>query len=74
MLPPVLFTLGDARRSWVDHQQCAGHRDRATTERYRHLSPTAAEDAIRVLEHRRNGAQSGDIVEMEVPAIENVNG
>ncbi len=74
MLPHVLFTLAMHAVPALIIQQCAGHRDLATTQRYRHLSPTAAEDAIRVLEHRKNGAQFGDIVETEVPAIENVNG
>jgi site-specific recombinase XerD len=34
-------------------QELAGHQDLGTTQRYMHLSPTAIEDAIRLLEQRQ---------------------
>ena len=41
-------------------QESAGHGDLTTTQRYMHLSPTALEGAIRLLE---SGRRAGDILE-----------
>ena len=35
-------------------QDLAGHRDLATTQRYMHLSPSALDDAIKLLDGTRN--------------------
>src|SRR5438552_3864259 len=40
-------------------QELAGHRDLVTTQHYMHLSPSAVEDAIRLLEQ---GAPRGNMV------------
>ena len=44
-------------------QELAGHQDLTTTQRYMHLSPAAIEGAIRLLDHRRGGGISGDMLE-----------
>jgi integrase len=44
-------------------QELAGHTDLATTQRYMHLSPSAIEEGIRLLETRRRPSQLGDILE-----------
>ncbi len=41
-------------------QELAGHEDLSTTSRYMHLSPSAVEDAIRVLETPRFGTAGGN--------------
>lgn len=50
-------------------QELAGHQNLGTTERYMHLSQSAIEGAIRLLEPGaregiRSGIESGDILEM----------
>ena len=47
-------------------QELAGHKDLATTQRYMHLSPSAIENAIRLLEEPSPLDSRGDIVETEV--------
>ena len=47
-------------------QELAGHTDLATTQRYMHLSPSAIENAIRLLEEPSPLETRGDIVETEV--------
>jgi site-specific recombinase XerD len=42
-------------------QELAGHQDLLTTQRYMHLSPSAVENAIRLLEQARP-AQAGHYV------------
>ena len=54
-------------------QELAGHRDLATTQRYKHLSPTAAVDAIRLLD-RRLTEPRGDIVETASAEGREMNG
>jgi site-specific recombinase XerD len=44
-------------------QELAGHPDLATTQRYMHLSPSAIEEGIRLLESRNRAMQRGDILE-----------
>ena len=44
-------------------QELAGHRDLTTTQRYMHLSPSAIDDAIRLLEGHDPASACGDIVE-----------
>jgi len=44
-------------------QELAGHQDLATTQRYMHLSPSAINDAIRLLDQGRSVENFGDIVE-----------
>ena len=41
-------------------QELAGHKDLSTTQRYMHLSPTALDDAIRLLEPREFATGRGD--------------
>ena len=55
-------------------QELAGHRDLATTQRYMHLSPSAVENAIRLLESPRVIPSSGDILETGDGQIVKVNG
>ncbi|MGB7220094.1 MAG: tyrosine-type recombinase/integrase [Vicinamibacterales bacterium] len=50
-------------------QELAGHRDLVTTQHYMHLSPSAVEDAIRLLEH---GAR-GNMVATSALAGQNIN-
>jgi integrase len=52
-------------------QELAGHKDLATTQRYMHLSPSAIENAIRLLEEPSPLVQRGDILETEVNEIGN---
>jgi integrase len=42
-------------------QELAGHRDLVTTQRYMHLSPSAVEGAIRLLDHRDAVTAHGNI-------------
>jgi integrase len=44
-------------------QELAGHQDLTTTQRYMHLSPTAIEEAIRLLDQRSPLPNRGDILE-----------
>jgi integrase len=44
-------------------QELLGHRDLTMTQRYMHLSPSALDGAIRLLERRRTPLQDGDILE-----------
>jgi integrase len=46
-------------------QELAGHRVLATTQRYRHLSPSAIDDAIRLLDGAQNPQSFGDMLETE---------
>jgi site-specific recombinase XerD len=46
-------------------QELAGHEDLSTTLRYMHLTPSAREGAIRLLNRRDDPADFGDIVERE---------
>jgi site-specific recombinase XerD len=50
-------------------QDLAGHRDLATTMRYMHLSPTAVERPIRLLDQPSPTARFGEILETGDPAI-----
>jgi len=43
-------------------QEAAGHQDLRTTQRYIHLSPSALDGAIRLLNLRPTNAQRGDII------------
>jgi hypothetical protein len=55
-----------ALNEWQGHvstTKVAGHRDLATTQRYMHLSPSAVENAIRLLDRPNPGTARGDIVE-----------
>jgi hypothetical protein len=55
-------------------QELAGHADLSMTQRYMHLSPTATEDAIRLLDTRQAGVMfvenRGDIVETRKASVE----
>jgi hypothetical protein len=44
-------------------QELAGHQDLGTTQRYMHLSPSAIESAIQLLDRHPGGRNFGDIVE-----------
>ncbi len=44
-------------------QELAGHQDLGTTQRYMHLSPSAIESAIQLLDRRAGRGNFGDIVE-----------
>ena len=55
-------------------QELAGHSDLRTTQRYMHLSPSAVENAIRLLESPRVIPSSGDILETGDGQIVKVNG
>lgn len=44
-------------------QELAGHKDLSTSQRYMHLSPTAIESAIRLLEQPSTAPKVGDILE-----------
>jgi len=66
-----LAMLGAAPRAI---QELAGHRDLGTTQRYMHLSPAAAESAIRLLDQRKATNRFGDILETGDCAIEKMNG
>ena len=52
-------------------QELAGHQDLGTTQRYMHLSQSAIESAIRLLDQRGNTKNFGDIV--ETSAVQNTN-
>ena len=54
-------------------QELAGHRDLTTTQRYMHLSPTALDSAIRLLESPGVRQNFGDIVETAGSGIEKAN-
>ena len=41
-------------------QELAGHRELSTTQRYMHLSPTAVESAIRLLDQPIPGSGGGE--------------
>src|SRR5688572_279252 len=47
-------------------QELAGHKDLATTQRYMHLSPSAVDEAIRLLEQPIPLFASGDIGETAI--------
>lgn len=47
-------------------QELAGHKDLSTTQRYMHLSPSAIENAIRLLDTPTALAARGDIVETAI--------
>jgi integrase len=44
-------------------QELAGHQNLRTTERYLHLSPTATQSAIALLNQRTSGSECGEMVE-----------
>jgi site-specific recombinase XerD len=46
-------------------QELAGHSNLTTTYRYMHLSPTAREGAIRLLNGREEGARFGEMLETD---------
>jgi site-specific recombinase XerD len=50
-------------------QELAGHADLSTTQRYMHLSPTAIESAIRLLEQPGARSAHGDILETTQPEV-----
>jgi hypothetical protein len=52
-------------------QELAGHEDLTTTLRYMHLSPSARESAIGLL-NRRGAGSFGDIVEQTLEKAENI--
>ena len=52
-------------------QELAGHQDLGTTQRYMHLSPSAIESAIRLLDRAPIGGNFGDMV--ETGSIQNTN-
>jgi hypothetical protein len=52
-------------------QELAGHEDLTTTLRYMHLSPSARESAIALLNRRSGGPIFGDIVEAEAERATN---
>jgi len=58
-----LSHLGMRGAAPVSIQQLAGHRNLATTQRYLHLTPTAVENAIRLLESPSVAARSGNMAE-----------
>ena len=50
-------------------QELVGHQDLTMTQRYMHLSPTAIDGTIRLLERGRSALPDGDIiVETAAPA------
>ena len=55
-------------------QELAGHQDLATTQRYMHLSPSAIDAAIRLLDEPVPLFARGDILETADPAKLNANG
>ena len=55
-------------------QELAGHQDLGTTQRYMHLSPSAVDAAIRLLDEPAPNFNRGDIGEAGDPKIENVSG
>jgi integrase len=52
-------------------QELAGHQDLGTTQRYMHLSPSAIESAIRLLDQPSSNGKFGDIVETGSTEIAN---
>ena len=52
-------------------QEAAGHQDLRTTQRYMHLSPSAPDGAIRLLNSRPTGTPRGDILETDASPVVN---
>ena len=55
-------------------QELVGHQDLAMTQRYMHLSPTALNETIRLLESRPVPSADGDMLETEEQVERKVNG
>ena len=54
-------------------QELAGHQDLTTTQRYMHLSSSAIEGAIRLLDQPRTTGNLGDMLETGNTASDNSN-
>jgi integrase len=65
-----LATRGGTERAV---QTLAGHRHLTTTERYMHLSPTAIDQTIRLLDPPMPRADAGEILETETATVAIVN-
>jgi site-specific recombinase XerD len=55
-------------------QELAGHSDLGTTQRYMHLSPTALDAAIRLLDGSGEGCERGDGGATAEPDLRKANG